>query len=264
MQSKLLNISLILTLVGGMTCISPVSNAVDTKKIGEDQIKAYLKKNPGEIESIIKKYIKKNPSLIYESLVDLQKQKIAKQKQDINSFLHKNSKALFDNANDGVVGNTQGKTTILVMSDYQCGYCRKAASTLDKMVKKFPQLKVAVKQLPILGADSVKAAKTAMLANDKKIFKEVNAKLNALDKPMNKQKLSKLMGSFKIDNKTFEKALSSKKYDKNIQENFSIMGKIAAQGTPVLIIANKDRSKIEFVENFLDEKSLAKQIQKLS
>ena len=41
--------------------------------------------------------------------------------------------------------------------------------------------------------------------------------------------------------------------EKAVQSNFKEAQKLGVQGTPVIIIANKDYTKVDFITNFMDE-----------
>lgn len=61
-----------------------------------------------------------------------------------------------------VLGNPEGDVTLVMFSDYRCGYCRKAQGDLAEVLKADPGLKIIVKEYPILGDDSVLAARFAL------------------------------------------------------------------------------------------------------
>ncbi len=217
-------------------------------------------KDSKKLDKAIHQYIANHPELIYETLVKYQQQQAQKQKGQVKDYMTQNSKVLFDSPQDGVLGNPNGTTTILMMSDYNCGYCRKATQVLAKMIAKNPNLRVVVKQLPILGQDSNNAARVAMLAQQKHLFAKADKALVDMEKPMSKDKLVATAQKIGLSKQEVDKALTSKEFEKEISHNYTLASKLAIQGTPALIITNKDRSKIQFIENFMNEAELQKLI----
>lgn len=202
----------------------------------------------------VKKVLKEHPELVYDALVDYQKKQAETKKQDIQKYLHANSRKLFYDKNDGVLGNPSGKTSILVLNDYRCGFCTKARAIIDEVAKKNSDLRVVIKQLPILGPESKYAAKAATLAQQKNRFESFNAKLSHQDKPLTIEKVNaviKQSGIKEADMKTNDDAL-----DAVIRENYVHAQNLAVQGTPVVIIANSNLTKVEFIENVLDQKAI--------
>ena len=62
------------------------------------------------------------------------------------------------------LGNPDGETVIIVFSDYSCGHCRRMAPVIDDFLASNPDMRVAVIEFPILGEDSVRAARHALAA----------------------------------------------------------------------------------------------------
>ena len=56
-----------------------------------------------------------------------------------------------------------GDVTLVEMFDYNCGYCRGALPDLATLIAEDPNLKVILKEFPILSKDSVDAARVAVL-----------------------------------------------------------------------------------------------------
>ena len=55
--------------------------------------------------------------------------------------------------------------TIVVFSDYQCGYCRRFSPTLDALMASDPKVRVVYRDWPILGGGSSPAARAAIAAS---------------------------------------------------------------------------------------------------
>lgn len=55
-----------------------------------------------------------------------------------------------------VLGNPDGKHTLVKFTDYNCGYCRAAASEVQKLLAADPELKVIIREWPIFdGSEAV-------------------------------------------------------------------------------------------------------------
>jgi len=61
-----------------------------------------------------------------------------------------------------VLGNPQGDVAVIEFFDYQCAYCKAAEPRLHKLIMDDPRVKLVVKDFPILGPESVVAAKAAL------------------------------------------------------------------------------------------------------
>ncbi len=63
-----------------------------------------------------------------------------------------------------VLGNPQGDVVLVKFVDYQCPYCKAVEPKLDKLLADDKGVKLVVKEFPILGPESVLAAKVALAA----------------------------------------------------------------------------------------------------
>jgi len=60
------------------------------------------------------------------------------------------------------IGNPQGDVTMVEFFDYNCGFCKRALSDTLALLKDDPNLKIVLKELPILGPGSLEAAHVAV------------------------------------------------------------------------------------------------------
>ena len=99
-------------------------------------------------------------------LLEVQQALEAKQKEEqrvANLGVIKNAKdKIFNAAYDGVVGNPNGKATIVEFYDYNCGFCKRAIEDMQALTAADPDLRFVLKEFPILGPDSQKAHVVSM------------------------------------------------------------------------------------------------------
>ncbi len=118
-----------------------------------------------EIESIIKSYLVKNPEILREVAAELDAREKQAESQAREKIVGDPASPLFDVANQAIVGNPKGAITLFEFFDYNCGYCKRALGDLARLIKDNPDLRVVLRDLPILSAGSVEAAKIANAAN---------------------------------------------------------------------------------------------------
>jgi protein-disulfide isomerase len=92
--------------------------------------------------------------------------KKAAQRAEQAKLIAANYSAIYDDAGNVILGNPQGDVTLVEMFDYNCGYCRGAVPDMAALIAEDPNLKVILKEFPILSDGSVEAAKVAVLVNE--------------------------------------------------------------------------------------------------
>ena len=92
------------------------------------------------------------------------------------------STEIYQSADNVILGNPKGDVTLVEMFDYNCVYCRQALPDMAELMQADPNLKVILKQFPILSSGSVDAAKVAVLvgANPKIDYWAFHEKLFSL------------------------------------------------------------------------------------
>jgi protein-disulfide isomerase len=113
--------------------------------------------NKAEVEKIIKDYLLANPEILVEVQDALTAKREKEDKIARDRTISESGADIFTSSADSIIGNPKGDVTIVEFFDYNCGYCKRALSDMDAMVKADPNLKFVLKEYPILGEDSLKA-----------------------------------------------------------------------------------------------------------
>jgi len=129
--------------------------------VGSDSVPA-VASSKEDIERIVKNYLLENPEVIFESVRRMETkendQRMSRMKEGATKF----AAELF-NAPDAIVaGNPNGDVTIVEFFDYKCGYCRKIVPELSQLIKQDGNIKLVLKEFPILSRDSEMAARAAI------------------------------------------------------------------------------------------------------
>ncbi|HEY4192176.1 MAG TPA: DsbA family protein [Mesorhizobium sp.] len=115
-----------------------------------------------EVEAIVRDYLLKNPEVLLEVQQALETKQQEAQRIAHLGVINDSKAEIFNSAFDGVVGNPQGKVTIVEFYDYNCGYCKRAIDDMKALTKSDPDLRFVLKEFPILGPDSQKASVVSM------------------------------------------------------------------------------------------------------
>ncbi len=121
--------------------------------------------SPGQraqFESVIKDYLMKNPEIVRDAMLELdRKEKDAENQSRLKITADKNS-PLYTSANNVVVGNPKGDVTLVEFFDYNCGYCKKAVPDMQKLIENDKNVRIILRDMPILSAGSLEASKVAL------------------------------------------------------------------------------------------------------
>lgn len=97
----------------------------------------------------IERYLLANPKLLPKMVEALEREEAQQKLAGAGLDLYKP----FAGA---ILGNPNGKHTLVKFTDYNCGYCRAAASEVQKLLAQDPELKVIIREWPIFdGSETV-------------------------------------------------------------------------------------------------------------
>ena len=123
----------------------------------ESAASSLAKADRAAIEAVVRDYILTHPEILPEAMERLQSKGAARQVADNREDLE----TPFPGA---VLGNPRGTITLVEFTDYACGYCRQSVADVRALIAAHPDLRIVVRELPILSPASTEAAKMALAA----------------------------------------------------------------------------------------------------
>jgi len=109
------------------------------------------------IERVVHDYLLEHPEILPKAMENLQRKQNADQLSGIRQELEKGWPG-------AVLGNPAGKVTLVEFTDFACTYCRHSVEDVEALIAANHDLRVVVRQLPILSPESADAAKMGMAA----------------------------------------------------------------------------------------------------
>ncbi len=119
-----------------------------------------------QLNAMVEDYLMSDPAILERMSAKLTAARKVAQRQAQAELIAANHAAIYDDAGNVVLGNPDGDVTLVEMFDYNCTYCRSALPDLAALMNEDPNLKVILKEFPILTDGSVDAAKVAVLVNE--------------------------------------------------------------------------------------------------
>lgn len=203
---------------------------------------AFSDEQKAQIGEIVKDYLIKNPEVIIEIQAALEAKMEKEQADKLKSFMSENAKTIYRNPNSSVAGNPDGDITVVEFFDYNCGYCKRAMGDMMELMKD-PNLKVVLKEFPVLGPGSVEAAKVAVAVRmqDKtgKKYLDFHQKLLGGRGQADKARAMAAAKEAGLDMARLEKDLASPEVTASLQESFKLAEALGLNGTPSYVIGDQ-------------------------
>ncbi|MFD1508800.1 DsbA family protein [Lacimonas salitolerans] len=217
-----------------LAALAAPAGAFDLTQMTEDERTAF--------RAEIRDYLLENPQVIMEAVAVLEQQQTEQQAQADVDLVRVNAEALFNNSDDWVGGNPDGDVTIVEFMDYRCGYCRQAFAEVEQLLEFDDNIRLVLKEFPILGEQSVMASRFALatkaVAGDE-AYKQVHDALMSYTGSIGTGSLTRLAEGLGLDAEAILAGMDAPGVDRIIAENRALAGRLQIQGTPSFVFGEQ-------------------------
>ena len=192
-----------------------------------------------EIGAVVKEYLLANPEVLRDALAELDKRQKNEEVAARQKVVGDQAGLLFSSVNQATLGNLKGGATIVEFFDYNCGYCKRSLDDMARLMKSDSNLKVVLKDFPVLGPGSVEAAHVATaLRNQFKAdkFWDFHQKLLGMRGQIGKTQALAVAKELGADMDKLEKEMGSPAVAASIQEVALLADQLNLTGTPSFVI----------------------------
>ena len=199
----------------------------------------FSKPQKAEIEAIVRDYLVKNPEVLRDALAEMDRKQKADEVVARERAVGEQSAMLLNSDFQAVLGNPNGKVTLVEFFDYNCGYCKRAHDDMTNLIKADPNLRVVLKDFPVLGKGSVEAAQVAsavrmQIKGDK--FGEYHQKLLATKGAIGKAQALNVARDMGLDIGKIEKDVTDASIKAGIDEVMRVADSLNLTGTPSYVL----------------------------
>jgi protein-disulfide isomerase len=244
-------------IAGLLLLTSHIVQAQDARSEIEGIVKEYIESHPDEVGQIVKEYLVKHPEAVGEIMVSVLKHRPAgagvkdtamnpsgdgKAGVD-DTAIAANAATLFSSPHQVILGNPNGDVTLVEFFDYSCGFCKRALADTLALIKDDPNLKIVLKEFPILGPGSAEAARVAIAVRmqdlDRRKYLAFHQELLGSPGPASKEKALTAAKDQGLDMARLELDMASAEINATLGEDAKLAGALGIRGTPGYVIGDK-------------------------
>ena len=198
-------------------------------------------KQKQEIGDFIKEYLVANPEILLEAQKALKQKQTDEQSAQAQAAITDNEKAIFQSPYDVTLGNPKGDVTIVEFYDYNCGYCKRALSDMETILEKDKNVRFVLKELPILGPDSMAAHKvsTAFRAIAPEKYGDFHRALLGGEDRANEETAMAVATGLGVPEADLRKKMAENTQDDAVKEVYTLANDLGITGTPSYVIGKE-------------------------
>ncbi|WP_333908194.1 DsbA family protein [Thalassococcus lentus] len=204
--------------------------ALDLDNMTEEQSAAF--------DALVRDYLMRDPQVIMDAVAVLEQRQNQAQAEADRDLVTANLDALLDDGFSYVGGNPDGSFTIVEFLDYRCGYCRRAAPEVESLIEADGDIRLIVKEFPILGEASLVSSRFAiatLITEGPDAYKAMHDGLVALDGNPTEPALSRLASSLGLDVDAIFEEMESEEVARRIAETRALAQAMQISGTPSFV-----------------------------
>lgn len=191
--------------------------------------------------ALIRQYILDHPDVVIESLQAYQARQRAAEQQESQAALVALKDEIENDPSAPVAGNAQGDVTIVEFFDYRCGYCKQVLPSIRKLIETDGNIRYVFKEFPVLGPESVTAARAALavwnLQPDK--YFPFHTALMQVRGGLTEQRILDIAEQLGLDPARVRDGMDDPRVEETLKKNVALAGQIKVNGTPAFVIGGQ-------------------------
>jgi protein-disulfide isomerase len=192
-----------------------------------------------DIERIVREYINRNPEIIVEALQAAEAKLKTDEASRAKQALSEREKDIYADPATPVIGNPKGDVTLVEFFDYRCPYCKQVHPALLALLGEDKQLRVVLKEFPILGKESVFASRAALASIRQDKYEPFHNALMALHGQLSDEVVMKTAASVGLDVDRLKTDMARPEIEAQIKSTYELAQALEVHGTPAFVVGGE-------------------------
>ncbi len=190
----------------------------------------------------VRAYLLENPEVIIEAVNLLEQRQAQTEAAQDEALVAANLEELQNDGYSWVGGNPDGDITLVEFMDYRCGYCRRAAPEVAQLLAEDGNIRLIIKEFPILGEASVMASRFAVatrLVAGEDAYKQVHDALIEFGGEPNDVSLRRLSEGLGLDADAIMAQMDAPEVNQELAQTRALAQRLKISGTPTFVLQDE-------------------------
>lgn len=206
----------------------------------------------------IRAYLMEHPEVIFEAVGEYERRTMAQQADMDATLVEINAAEIFSDGHSWVGGNLEGDITLVEFMDYRCSFCRRAFPQMMDFTGEDGNVRLLIKELPILGPQSEVMSRFAIsvlqLGSSEQYFAAHERLLEWEGEPSDSA-LAALAAELGLEAEAVLAQMRSPAVSEVLAENRALAQRLQISGTPSFVLG-KPEGQAELLRGFLPAQEL--------
>lgn len=192
-----------------------------------------------QVRDLIRDTLLENPEIVMEAVSVLRARQAEREQAAAQAALKQNAEALFRDDADPVLGNPKGDVTVVEFFDYQCGYCKRVFGPVMDTIAADGNVRLVLKELPILGPESVLAARWSLAADKQERYKAFHSALMGHRGAITEAVLRQYAKDAGMDVEQAARDAQDPAVEDALRKTMALAAQLGIGGTPAFVIGDQ-------------------------
>jgi protein-disulfide isomerase len=191
------------------------------------------------IKDIVREVLRENPELVLDAIQALEAKEREEANQKSTQAMKQYRDRLEKDGRDPVAGNAKGDVTVVLFSDYKCPYCKQVSDRVFKAVESDGKARLVFKELPILGRESMIAARAALASMEQNKYVPYHKALLADRGSLDEANVLRIAGTVGLDVARLKTDMAKPDVEERLKRTIELARMLDIRGTPAFVIGNQ-------------------------
>ena len=195
----------------------------------------------------VRAYLMENPEVIIEAVNTLEAKQAEQQAANDVALVETHAAAIFDSPDAWVGGNPDGDLVLVEFMDYRCGYCRRAQPAVLDLVSGDGNIRLVIKEFPILGPQSEVMSRFALavqqLGGDEP-YARAHEALMSWEGDISADDLRGMASDLGLDGAAVLAAMNGDSVTAVLRANHELAQRLQISGTPTFVMGEGDGGEL--------------------
>ena len=198
---------------------------------------SFTPEQEADIVRVVREALKKDPSILQEAVQAIQADQARQQADTAHQAITQYHDQIFDEA-DPAVGAPHG-ITVVEFYDTRCPYCRQIEPGIRDWLRNSADVRIAYKDMPILGPPSIMAARALLAAQRQDGYAKLRELLMAAPPDFTMDAIHGMATEAGLDWARLQKDMADPAIQRRLESTIQLAKQLGIEGTPGFVVGNR-------------------------
>ncbi len=203
---------------------------------GRAMAQSFTEAQRAEIITILREALRRDPSILRDAFAAIQDSEERERREAQRAGIVAQRAALFETPGDPVRGNPRGNVSIVEFFDVRCPYCKRLHAEMAEVLRRDRNLRVIMKDMPILGPQSVVASRALLAAQRQGKYVELHDALMRMRGEPTDAAIREEAERVGLDVPRLFREMDDAAIQRRLDANIALGRALQIEGTPALVV----------------------------